>query len=186
LKEENTLFTADCVLGQGTAVFEDLSSYIRSLEKQLNFLEGLSGGVDGGDDASPSYKIYPGHGPIIEDGPAKIREYIKHRFDRERQVLVVLSSTNNNYESDEDTESTRVSTMATATVKGAAGKTAMDIVKVIYQAYPATLHLPAQHQILLHLKKLEEDGKVKRGDEQSVEDIEDVVWELLPQTQANL
>lgn len=178
------MFTADCVLGQGTAVFEDLGSYIRSLERQLNFTEGSISG--GGGDASPSYKIFPGHGPIIEDGPAKIREYIKHRFERERQVLAVLSSANSNTGSDEDTGSAKTSTMATATSKGAAGKTAMDIVKVIYQAYPVNLHLPAQHQILLHLKKLEEDGKVKRGSGQLVEDIEDVVWELLPQTQASL
>ncbi|KAG0276022.1 hypothetical protein BGZ96_003515, partial [Linnemannia gamsii] len=186
LKEENTLFTADCVLGQGTAVFEDLGSYIRSLERQLNFSEGSIGSVGGGGDASPSYKIYPGHGPIIEDGPAKIRDYIKHRFERERQVLAVLSSTNSNTGGDEDTGSAKTSTTTTATGNGAVGKTAMDIVKVIYQAYPVNLHLPAQHQILLHLKKLEEDGKVKRGGEQIVEDIEDVVWELLPQTQANL
>ncbi|KAF9318337.1 hypothetical protein BGZ91_005186 [Linnemannia elongata] len=175
LKEENTLFTADCVLGQGTAVFEDLGSYIRSLEKQLSLSEVASAG------SSPSYKIYPGHGPIILDGPAKIREYIKHRFDRERQVLAVISSpstpNSTNSSSDEDAGSAKATT----------GKTAMEIVKVIYQAYPVSLHLPAQHQILLHLKKLEEDGKVKRGGgSEVVEDLEDVFWELVPQNQANL
>ncbi|KAF8937958.1 hypothetical protein BGZ47_008785 [Haplosporangium gracile] len=176
LKEENTLFTADCVLGQGTAVFEDLGSYIRSLEKQLSFSEVASAG------SSPSYKIYPGHGPIIEDGPAKIREYIKHRFERERQVLAVLSSPSSTG-SDVHTESVKAFTPAST------GKTAMDIVKVIYQAYPVSLHLPAQHQILLHLKKLEEDGKVKRGvgaAGEPVEDLVDAVWDLVPQTQANL
>ncbi|KAF9088972.1 hypothetical protein BGX23_006997 [Mortierella sp. AD031] len=171
LQEENTLFTADCVLGQGTAVFEDLGSYIRSLEKQLSFSTG--GGGSGG---QLMYKIYPGHGPIIEDGPAKIREYIKHRFERERQVMAVLSSTGSSNGSDDDSATAAAATVTT-------GKTAMDIVKVIYQAYPVNLHAPAQHQILLHLKKLEEDGKVKRG---PAEDIEDAVWEITPQTQANL
>ncbi|KAF9119194.1 hypothetical protein BGW39_000487 [Mortierella sp. 14UC] len=168
LKEENTLFTADCVLGQGTAVFEDLGSYIRSLEKQLSFTEASLVAVGS---KGPSYKIYPGHGPIIEDGPAKIREYIKHRFERERQVVTVLSGV----AGDEDTGS--------GTGAGAGtGKTAMDIVKVIYKAYPVALHLPAQHQILLHLKKLEEDGRVRWANGASAEQgLEAVVWELVPQ-----
>ncbi|KAF9175282.1 hypothetical protein BGX21_011417 [Mortierella sp. AD011] len=152
LKEENTLFTADCVLGQGTAVFEDLSSYIKSLERQLTI---------GGEPSS--YKIFPGHGPIIEDGPAKIREYIKHRLDRENQIVGVLTS-----------DSTNSIT---------SGKTAMGIVKVIYAAYPESLHVPAEHQVLLHLKKLEQDGKVKRVI--PAEEISDVIWEPT-QAQANL
>ncbi|KAK3815989.1 MAG: beta-lactamase-like protein [Linnemannia gamsii] len=189
LKEENTLFTADCVLGQGTAVFEDLGSYIRSLEKQLSFSE-ASVVPKSLSLREPSYKIYPGHGPIIEDGPAKIREYIKHRFERERQVIAVLTSGGSS--SDVGDAGLGTSPGAGAGAGAGAGtgtgKTAMDIVKVIYKAYPVALHLPAQHQVLLHLKKLEEDGKVKRaaGGSGLVEDIEDVVWELVPQPQANL
>ncbi|KAG0086355.1 hypothetical protein BGZ93_005853 [Podila epicladia] len=149
LKEENTLFTADCVLGQGTAVFEDLSAYIKSLERQLDYVS--------------SYKIYPGHGPVIEDGPGKVREYIKHRLDRENQILAVLL--------DKDTSDVSLSK---------AKKTAMDIVSVIYAAYPVSLHSAAEHQVLLHLKKLEQDGKVKRG---SAEEISDATWEpFLPQS----
>ncbi|KAF8975228.1 hypothetical protein BGZ46_009321 [Entomortierella lignicola] len=145
LKEENTLFTADCVLGQGTAVFEDLSSYIKSLERQLAI---------GGE---RSYKIFPGHGPVIEDGPAKIREYIKHRMDREKQIIGVLVGDGSN-----DANSV------------ISGKRAIDIVKVIYAAYPQSLHAPAEYQVLLHLKKLEQDGKVTRAI--SAEEISDVVW----------
>lgn len=149
LKEENTLFTADCVLGQGTAVFEDLSAYIKSLKRQLDF--------------GPAYKIYPGHGPVIEDGPSKIREYIKHRLDRENQILAVLM--------DKD---------ASDASPSKANKTAMDIVSVIYAAYPVSLHPAAEHQVLLHLKKLEQDGKVKRG---AAEEISDASWEpSLPQS----
>ncbi|KAF9181573.1 hypothetical protein BGZ51_005366 [Haplosporangium sp. Z 767] len=163
LKEENTLFTADCVLGQGTAVFEDLSAYIKSLEKQLAI----------GGPASPTYKIYPGHGPIIEDGPAKIREYIKHRLDREKQILSVLAS---------DTRNSTV-TVEDRQQPSTLGKTAMQIVEVIYEGYPKSLYPAAEHQVLLHLKKLEQEVKVKKS---NAENISDAGWELLPPAVASL
>lgn len=75
LAEEDAMFTADNVLGQGTAVFEDLGTYIESLTK----MKRLFGG-----------KAYPGHGPPIESGPLKINEYIEHRKEREEQVTRVL------------------------------------------------------------------------------------------------
>jgi len=168
LREENTLFTADCVLGQGTAVFEDLSAYMKSLERQLTV---------GG--SSPSYKIYPGHGPVIEDGPAKIREYIKHRLDREKQILQVLQSTGNNGGS---APLSSLPSTAPPSISTAGPKTAMDIVAVIYEAYPVSLHPAAEHQVLLHLKKLEKDGKVFRG---PAEEISDALWTTTA-TQASL
>ncbi|KAG9322140.1 hypothetical protein KVV02_004260 [Mortierella alpina] len=168
LKEENTLFTADCVLGHGTAVFEDLSAYIKSLERQLTIL------APGGGPAS--YKIYPGHGPVIEDGPSKVREYIKHRLDREKQIMAVLG---NSTESNSDSSPTEQQNP----LAGAAGKTARQIVEVIYEAYPVSLHPAAEHQVLLHLKKLEQDGKVKRS---SAEEISDALWVPIQPTQASL
>jgi ribonuclease/clavin/mitogillin len=166
LKEENTLFTADCVLGQGTAVFEDLSAYIKSLERQLTV-----GGP------SPSYKIYPGHGPVIEDGPAKIREYIKHRLDREKQILTVLQTPTNNASPPPSNVSP-----SSAAASNTGTKTAMEIVAVIYEAYPVSLHAAAEHQVLLHLKKLEREGKVHRS---SAEEISDAAWTTTV-TQASL
>lgn len=50
LKEDNSLFSADCVLGEGTTVFEDLNDYLNS----LNLILDLKPGV-----------IFPGHGSVI-------------------------------------------------------------------------------------------------------------------------
>lgn len=115
------MFTADNVLGHGTAVFEDLSTYMRSLESMSRAFKG---------------RAYPGHGPVIEDGPAKVLEYIKHRKLREKQVLDVLAQ------------------------EKEGGWSSMEIVKVIYKEYPENLWLPAEKGILQILGKLEEDGRV--------------------------
>ena len=124
LEEDRALFSADCILGQGTAVFEHLGSYISSLEKLLPF--------------KPE-RIYPGHGPVITAGEAKIREYISHRNARELQIVEFMRANG-----------------------GAGPLTAMQMVKQIYAAYPEALHEPAKGSVLLHLGKLEEEGRVAR------------------------
>jgi len=121
LEEEDAMFTADNVLGQGTAVFEDLAAYMKSLDAMHKQFSGCA---------------YPGHGPVIDDGPAKILEYIKHRKQREKQVLDVLA---------QDKEG---------------GWTSMDIVKVIYKDYPENLWEPAEKGVLQILEKLRKEGKV--------------------------
>ncbi|KAK3087036.1 hypothetical protein FSP39_000731 [Pinctada imbricata] len=77
LEEENAIFSGDTVLGEGTTVFEDLHSYMGSLQKLK--------------DLRPSI-IYPAHGPVVTNPIDKLTFYIEHRMARERQVLGVLQS----------------------------------------------------------------------------------------------
>jgi len=128
LEEENALFSGDNVLGVGTTVIPghggDLLDYMNSLDRLLAEAPGV---------------IYPAHGPRIDDGVAKIREYIEHRLDRERQILEAVGE-----------GLARVS----------------DIVKKVYAAYPEILHPAAGSSVSAHLLKLEREQRVRRDTEQ--------------------
>jgi glyoxylase-like metal-dependent hydrolase (beta-lactamase superfamily II) len=122
LVEEQALFTGDVILGGSTTVIPsgdgDLGDYLASLHR----LAGL-----------PVKRIYPAHGPVIEDGPGRIREYIDHRMERERQVLTALAD-------------------GLATIPA--------MVKRIYAAVPETLHAAAAMSVEAHLRKLAREGRV--------------------------
>ncbi|OAQ79093.1 metallo-beta-lactamase domain-containingprotein [Purpureocillium lilacinum] len=126
LEEEDAMFTADNVLGHGTAVFEDLAAYLASLSTMRTLFSG---------------RAYPGHGPVVENGPARIAEYVAHRRQREQQVLEVMSSK-------------------------ASAWSAMDIVKVVYRDVPDSLHAAACGGVVQILDKLQREGRVAGvGDE---------------------
>ncbi|KAH7980056.1 hypothetical protein HPB49_012922 [Dermacentor silvarum] len=124
LDEENAVFSGDCILGEGSAVFEDFHSYMGSLNAILAI--------------KPSV-IYPGHGPVISDPATKIKEYIEHRLQRERQILDCLPKADTGY------------------------KSTADIVKEIYRETPAHLHAAAARNVDHHLNKLIKDGKVVKS-----------------------
>lgn len=127
LEQEDAMFTADNVLGQGTAVFEDLETYLASLDKMKTLFKG---------------RAYPGHGPVIDQGPAKIQEYISHRQQREDQITQTLRLVNAS--------------------SGTASWESMELVKVIYKDVPEALHVPAQGGVVQVLKKLENEGRVSQ------------------------
>jgi glyoxylase-like metal-dependent hydrolase (beta-lactamase superfamily II) len=124
IEEERALIAGDNILGVGTAVIPldtgDLHDYMSSLERVL---------------AEAPRRIYPAHGPLIEDGPAKISEYIEHRNDREREILAAL---------------------------GREPMAVMEIVRIVYAAYPKALHPAAGQSVTQHLRKLEREKRATR------------------------
>ena len=126
MEDSGILFTGDSVLGQGTAVFENLTSYISSLNKQLQL--------------NPK-SIFPGHGPVVYNAKDKLEEYVRHRQEREDEIIKVFK---------DGGDGTQFS--------------ARDIVKVIYAKYPLSLWVAAERGIVLHLEKLKNEGKAKMTD----------------------
>ena len=118
------MFSGDNILGYGTAVIHppdgNMTDYMKTLERLLGFDISL---------------ILPGHGPLIGKAEAKIREYIKHRLEREQQVLAALR---------------------------AGRQTIGDITQMIYVDVSASLQRVAEFSVQAHLEKLMREGRVKR------------------------
>ncbi|NWI90155.1 LACB2 Endoribonuclease, partial [Pitta sordida] len=77
-----------------------------------------------------------GHGPVVHDANTRIQNYISHRVAREQQIVNVFQKN--------------------------AGKsyTSSELVKIVYKEIPDNLLLAAEHNLLVHLKKLEKEGRV--------------------------
>lgn len=155
LREEDALFAGDNVLGHGTAVFEDLNEYMESLERMQKVLLGSTGSTEEG--GGGGRRVYPSHGEVVEDGLGKIGEYIAHRRQREMEALEVLGRKEGGPGGD-----------------GWWGS--MEMVKVVYAAYPEEYWGPAEGSLKQVLKKLERDGKVRQG---KGRDGEDGKWALI-------
>jgi hydroxyacylglutathione hydrolase len=125
-RESQELFCGDLAI-QGSSIYipstigGDLSEYLASLERVL----GLA-----------PRRMFPAHGPIIDNPAMVLREYIAHRQQRERQVLQALRD----------------------------GLTTPDaVLGRIYPGIRAAMIPVARDTIVAHLLKLERDGRVRRG-----------------------
>lgn len=148
--EENSLFTADTVLGEGTAVFEDLSAYMASLKLLLDTGRSL---ISRGKDEKKKLRIYPGHGPVVEDGIHVLETYIKHRSERENQILSLI-------------EASSFGSEASITPPEITRTTIRSIVRTIYAKYPPAIWPAAERGVWLHVEKLEAERKVARVQEE--------------------
>ena len=123
LAEEKAVFTGDVVLGGSTTVIPaedgDLLDYMSSL-KRLQSLD--------------VRRIYPAHGPVIEDAQGRLAEYVEHRLLRERQILAALGD--------------GLTTIPTMVAR-------------IYADVPVNLHAMAGQSVASHLKKLAREGRVR-------------------------
>lgn len=161
---DRALYTADTVLGHGTAVFEDLAAYMRSLNKMLRFKENQ--GEEAEELKSVAYDtLYPGHGDILTNGPETIATYIKHRLEREAQIVEVLQLPVPIELQSSNTEDRRQQQLWTI----------WNLVRYIYKSYPENLWLPATRSVYLHLKKLEGEEFVRCVGGEG----KDTMWELV-------
>ncbi len=121
------LYCGDLMRLGGTIVIPakrggDLTAYLESLHKVR---------------ALRPARVLPGHGPIIADPNAVIADYLRHRADRDRQVLEALH---------------------------AGCRTPEDIVERMYTNLAPILVRAAGESVLAHLIKLQTDGSVVERD----------------------
>jgi glyoxylase-like metal-dependent hydrolase (beta-lactamase superfamily II) len=128
LEEERAIFAGDLVAGTGSLVVGPGRGELAASLRSLQVLR----------DQDPNV-IYPGHGPVVPDAKAKLAEYIRHRAERERQVLDALG----------------------------AGLTMIPLmVERIYVGIAPGLVGHASRNVQAHLFKLEDEGTVEQhGDE---------------------
>ena len=125
--DSRTLFAGDMLVQGSTVVIPasqggNLLEYMASLDRML---------------ALNPARVLPAHGPVIEDPAAVIHGYIRHRQQREEQILAALSANH-------------------ATVES--------IADVIYPYLSSELVAMARESVLAHLHKLELEGRVARDD----------------------
>lgn len=150
-EEIGSIFTADNVLGHGTAVFEDLQTYVDSLQVMKSAVS---------NDEHKQVKAYPGHGAVIDDARAKIAEYIEHRHMREQEALNVLKYGTPTPPPADDASESSAGGMEIVTGKEWGS---MEMVKVIYRHYPENLWEPAERGLLMVLDKLRKEQRVDKG-----------------------
>lgn len=127
------LFSGDHIMSGSSVVIAppegDMTAYLASLERLVT--------PDFG-----SFEIAPGHGSLIQDGPAKVRAYLAHRLDREQMVRDALR----------------------------AGKaTAAELVPRIYTRLAPALVRAATLSVWAHLRRLGDLGEASAVDRDQVD-----------------
>lgn len=118
-------FTGDAVLGEGSVFIAPdpgaLAAYLEALERLgSRRLEVLC----------------PGHGPPVHDPQAKLAEYIAHRLDRERRLLLAL---------------------------GDGKRSADELLDEAWSEVPVELRPAAAVTLAAHLDKLSDEGRLPGG-----------------------
>jgi glyoxylase-like metal-dependent hydrolase (beta-lactamase superfamily II) len=118
-------FTGDAVLGEGSVFIAPgggpLGDYLDGLRRLRSL--GLE-------------RLYPGHGPVVEDPAAKLDEYVAHRLERERRIVEALA---------------------------AGARTEDELLASAWDGVPAGLRLPAAWTLQAHLEKLRVEGRLPEG-----------------------
>ena len=161
LSEEKTLLTGDHVLGQGTTVFEDLTAYMSSLRKCSRALE--QAGPSQVESASTSEnRLYPAHGPVVEQGRKMLKQYLDHRLEREAQLVELLKTSP---DADRAHASSTITIAGNEYRLGTPWKIRQMVLK-LYSNYPENLFPAAARGLYLHLRTLSspdvEQGKPSR------------------------
>ncbi len=127
LREREALFPGDTVMGTGTSVINpgegEITLFLQTMEKFMRY--------------NPIV-IYPGQGPVITDPQAKLQALVRHRQEREQQIVVLLQQ---------------------------GTKSVNDLFGVLYSGLNERISHLARNQIRSHLIKLENEGRVTASGE---------------------
>ncbi len=121
------LFCGDLILGEGSTIVPPASEG-GSLAKYMASLQRVS--------ELDLERMYPGHGPVIEDPPAKIAEYVAHRTEREDRLVAALD-------------------------RGERSRQAL--LREVWDDVPEPLLPAAAYAMQAHLEKLGAEGRLPEG-----------------------
>tara|TARA_R110002096_G_scaffold17921_13_gene61733 strand:- start:3899 stop:4807 length:909 start_codon:yes stop_codon:yes gene_type:complete len=133
LQEENVLFSGDHVMAWSTSVISPpdghMGDYLRELARVRD---------------RDFTRLWPTHGPAVENPSEFVQAYIDHRLKRERQILDQLAS---------------------------GPQCVPELVAVIYAEIDRRLHPAAAHSVLAHMIHLVETGHIECEGEPSLTSI---------------
>jgi glyoxylase-like metal-dependent hydrolase (beta-lactamase superfamily II) len=122
---DGVALTGDAVLGEGSVfIYPDpgaLAGYLAALEALRARVPAV---------------IAPGHGPLVENVDAKLRQYISHRLDRERRLVTALDD---------------------------GARTVDELLDTVWDDAPVALRPAAAVTLAAHLDKLEDEGRLPPG-----------------------